>query len=128
MRFGSLRICGLELILNLDGTVDGIHGAGKLSQQVVAYGIHDAAAVLTHQTGNRLVMLFNYLQRLEVVFGDQARVADGIDADDGCQPAFRLNSGMGAFWTARRVLLHCTHHIMLLVQCGKVNRPSRLPG
>ena len=80
-------------LLQLDGTFDGVHGAGEFHQHPIAHQLDDAPTMLRHQ---RLEDIFvpglNRGQGADLVGSHHAAIADHVGGQNGGKTA------LGAFF------------------------------
>ena len=86
--FRALRVRRRQLLLNLDGATHGVHGAGKLREQVVAHHVDHAPPVLAHEPPHDGAMTVERSQGGLLISRHQGRVAHGIGGEHGGESTF----------------------------------------
>src|SRR3954447_18664358 len=80
------RLC--ELLLHLDGALDGIHRARELGKHAIASGVGDPAAVVPNQPIHDLASGSEAAQGPGLVLAYKAAVARDVSSEDRCQTPF----------------------------------------
>jgi hypothetical protein len=91
-----VRQAGVDLnhpLLQVDGTLDGIHRAGELNQGAVAHQLDDPAAMLrNHWFEDGFPAVSKRSQRAGLIRLHEATVTDHISGKDCCETAFHAGS------------------------------------
>ena len=82
---GHVGVPSPDCALDLDGAASRVEGAGKLGEEIVPRRIDHPASMLADQAGDVLAVDLKTPHGRDLVFGQEAAVADRIGAEDGGQ-------------------------------------------
>jgi hypothetical protein len=83
---GPVLVVLREYLLHCHGALDGIDGAGELSQNTITCRIGDPPAVLSDKSVHDLAMSSQGPERPDFILLHEARIASHVSREDGCQP------------------------------------------
>src|SRR5262249_9421786 len=85
---GQRGVPGFELVLDGDGALYRFDHAGKLRQQVVPWGVHDAPPVLLDESGHHLAIRRYSTHGCRLILAHEAAIPLDICAEDRRKLAF----------------------------------------
>src|SRR5262249_25725922 len=85
-------VSGAELMLDGDGTLHSLDHTGKLRQQVIAWGVHDAPPVLLDESGHQLAVRRDGTHCRCLILTHEAAIPLDISAEDCRKPAFHAHT------------------------------------
>jgi hypothetical protein len=89
-RLGQALVAHAQHPLRLHRALHRIQRIGKLRQQVVAWGVYDAAAVVGDEAADEIAIGAERADRPRLVLGHQAAVAHRVGGEDGGESALRV--------------------------------------